>query len=85
MGFYIAEETLKEIQERLNDPHEICGMLEIHDLDEERTKQMIIQKNVFIGNSNSCEVPKERGRDSFLFRRIKVSYPSDDILFLSII
>jgi len=74
MGFYIAEETLKEIQERLNDPHEICGMLEIHDLDEERTKQMIIQKNVFIGNSNSCEVPKERGRDSPLFFSEELKY-----------
>lgn len=74
MGFYIAEQTLKEIQERLNDPHEICGILEIHDLDEERTKQMIIQKNVFKGNSNSCEVPKETGRESPLFFSEELKY-----------
>jgi hypothetical protein len=74
MGFYIAEQTLKEIQETLNAPYEICGILEIHDLDEERTKQMIIQKNVFIGNSNSCEVPKERGRESPLFFSDELKY-----------
>lgn len=74
MGFYIAEQTLKEIKERLNDPHEICGMLEMYDLDVERTKQMITQKNVFIGTSNSCEVPKERGRDSPLFFSDELKY-----------
>ena len=91
MGFYIAEQTLKEIKERLKDPHEICGMLEMYDLDVERTKQMITQKNVFIGTSNSCEVPKERGRDSPLsfsdelkyhtHPMTSYSYPSFEDLF----
>ena len=74
MGFYIAEETLQDIQEELNGPYEICGMLEIHDLDVEGIKQMITQKNVFIGNSNSCEVPKERGRESPLFFSDELKY-----------
>lgn len=74
MRFYIAEQTLKDIQEELNGPDEICGMLEIHDLDVEGTKQMITQKNVFIGNSNSCEVPKERGRESPLFFSDELKY-----------
>ena len=60
MGFYIAEETLKEIQERLNDPHEICG-------NEERTKQMIIQKNVFNGNSS---VKFHRKKDWFILNNL---------------
>ena len=92
MGFYISEQTLKEIYEALNDPHEICGILEMYDLDVERTKQMITQKNVFIGTSNSCEVPMDRGRDSPLFfsddelkyhthPMTSYSYPSFEDLF----
>ena len=97
MGFYIAEQTLKDIREQLSLHHEICGVLDIHDLEIEGTKMIIPSSTVFKGDSSgqkSCEVPKEEksGRESPLLHdkeELKYhthpissySYPSFEDLF----
>jgi hypothetical protein len=42
MVFYIAQETLEKIKEELEKDYEICGMLEMYDLDVEGKNKIII-------------------------------------------
>ena len=75
MVFYIAQETLEKIKEELEKDYEICGMLEMYDLDVEGKNKIIIPSDTvyegkspydeYTGIQKSCEVPRERGSPLF--------------------
>jgi hypothetical protein len=75
MGFYIAKETLEKIKKELEKDYEICGILEMYDLDLEGYEKMIIPSNTvyegkrpydeYTDRQKSCEVPKEKGSPLF--------------------